>query len=208
MTAFILWVLLLAILLYWPVSNLIWTFSVRRKQKKLKQELGEGLTLEQGAALTELAGPPDFGASPKGPSGEQHQAPATDERPKVYRSQKSKPASSTEATNNVVKAAPKRAKPDAQPTAKPARKPRHKDKKTHDVAPQKSDSGAKTKARSGAKQNRRKERGNQAFEEVKPSRKGKARHTSKTKATNKNPAQRAKHKGGDARPFRKPSKRP
>ena len=39
MTAFILWILLLAILLFWPVSNLIWTFSVRRKQKKLGQEL-------------------------------------------------------------------------------------------------------------------------------------------------------------------------
>ncbi len=41
MTALILWILLLAILLYWPVSNLIWTFSVRRKQKKLGQELSE-----------------------------------------------------------------------------------------------------------------------------------------------------------------------
>ena len=41
MTVFILWVLLLAVLLFWPVSNLIWTFSVRRKQKKLQMELGE-----------------------------------------------------------------------------------------------------------------------------------------------------------------------
>lgn len=47
MTAFLLWVLLLAVLLFWPVSNLIWTFSVRRKQKKLKQELSESEILAQ-----------------------------------------------------------------------------------------------------------------------------------------------------------------
>ena len=47
MTAFILWVLLLTALLFWPVSNLIWTFSVRRKQKKLKQELSEEEILAQ-----------------------------------------------------------------------------------------------------------------------------------------------------------------
>jgi hypothetical protein len=27
--------------MYWPVSNLIWTVSVRRKQKKLQTELSE-----------------------------------------------------------------------------------------------------------------------------------------------------------------------
>lgn len=47
MTVFILWVLLLAVLLFWPVSNLIWTFSVRRKQRKLKMELGEEEILAQ-----------------------------------------------------------------------------------------------------------------------------------------------------------------
>ena len=41
MLNFWLWVLLLAALLFWPVSNLIWTVSVRRKQKKLKVELTE-----------------------------------------------------------------------------------------------------------------------------------------------------------------------
>ncbi len=47
MTALILWILLLAILLFWPVSNLIWTFSVRRKRKKLGQELSEEEILAQ-----------------------------------------------------------------------------------------------------------------------------------------------------------------
>ena len=47
MTAFIMWVVLLAALLFWPVSKLIWTFSVRRKQKKLNQELNEDEILAQ-----------------------------------------------------------------------------------------------------------------------------------------------------------------
>lgn len=33
------WVLVLAALLSWPVSNLIWVISVRRLQRKLKREL-------------------------------------------------------------------------------------------------------------------------------------------------------------------------
>jgi len=41
MIVFILWVLLLTVLMFWPVSNLIWTVSVRRKQKKLQTELSE-----------------------------------------------------------------------------------------------------------------------------------------------------------------------
>ena len=47
MINFLLWVFLLAVLLFWPVSRLIWTFSVRRKQRKLKQELDEQETLAQ-----------------------------------------------------------------------------------------------------------------------------------------------------------------
>lgn len=41
MLSFVLWVLLLAALLFWPVSNLVWTLSVRRKQRKLGQQLDE-----------------------------------------------------------------------------------------------------------------------------------------------------------------------
>ena len=47
MVTFLFWVLLLAILLFWPVSRLIWTFSVRRKQRKLKKELDEQETQAQ-----------------------------------------------------------------------------------------------------------------------------------------------------------------
>lgn len=47
MLVFWFWVLLLAALLFWPVSNLIWTLSVRRKQRKLKQELKQQEILAQ-----------------------------------------------------------------------------------------------------------------------------------------------------------------
>ena len=47
MLTLVLWIVLLTAALFWPVSNLIWTFSVRRKQRKLKQELDEQETLAQ-----------------------------------------------------------------------------------------------------------------------------------------------------------------
>ena len=47
MLVFWFWVLLLAALLFWPVSNLIWTLSVRRKQRKLKKELDDQEILAQ-----------------------------------------------------------------------------------------------------------------------------------------------------------------
>ncbi len=41
MLNFILWVLLLAALLFWPMSKLVWMLSVRRLQRKLARELDE-----------------------------------------------------------------------------------------------------------------------------------------------------------------------
>ncbi len=41
MLNFILWVVLLAALLFWPMSKLILVLSVRRLQRKLARELGE-----------------------------------------------------------------------------------------------------------------------------------------------------------------------
>jgi hypothetical protein len=41
MQTFILWVLLLAALLFWPMSKLIWVMSVRRLQRKLDRQLDE-----------------------------------------------------------------------------------------------------------------------------------------------------------------------
>lgn len=41
MLNFIVWVVLLAALLFWPMSKLIWVMSVRRLQRKLARELHE-----------------------------------------------------------------------------------------------------------------------------------------------------------------------
>lgn len=41
MLNFIIWVLLLAALLFWPMSKLIWVLSVRRLQRKLERALDE-----------------------------------------------------------------------------------------------------------------------------------------------------------------------
>jgi hypothetical protein len=41
MLNFALWVLLLAVLLFWPMSKLIFVFSVRRLQRKLARPLDE-----------------------------------------------------------------------------------------------------------------------------------------------------------------------
>ena len=39
--SFIIWVIALAALLFYPVSKLIWVFSVRRLQRKLDRELSD-----------------------------------------------------------------------------------------------------------------------------------------------------------------------
>ncbi len=41
MSNFILWILVLAALLFWPMSKLVWVLSVRRLQRKLSRPLDE-----------------------------------------------------------------------------------------------------------------------------------------------------------------------
>ena len=41
MLMFIVWVVLLAALLFWPMSKLIWVLSVRRLQRKLERDLDQ-----------------------------------------------------------------------------------------------------------------------------------------------------------------------
>ena len=41
MLNFLIWMLLLAALLFWPMSKLIWVLSVRRLQRKLDRDLTE-----------------------------------------------------------------------------------------------------------------------------------------------------------------------
>ena len=47
MLNFILWVLVLAALLFWPMSKLVWVLSVRRLERRTKRRLGEDERLGQ-----------------------------------------------------------------------------------------------------------------------------------------------------------------
>lgn len=44
---FTIWVLLLAAFLFWPASNLVWTLSVRRLERKLGRKLSDRELQEQ-----------------------------------------------------------------------------------------------------------------------------------------------------------------
>ena len=44
MVNFLIWVLILAALLFWPVSKLVWVLSVRRLQRKLDKQLSRFLS--------------------------------------------------------------------------------------------------------------------------------------------------------------------
>ncbi|MEL6647367.1 MAG: DEAD/DEAH box helicase [Pseudomonadota bacterium] len=173
----------------------------------MKQELGEGLAVEQGAQLTELAGLPDFDASPKGPQGEPRPADVPGERYKGQRHGRSKPVPPrVSAETETSKPKPKRSKPDVPPPEKAARPPKKQHKKSKDAAPKTSTGGMEPKPKPG----KRRHQDKQGFEERNPSRSGKARHTSKTKSTAKTKSStlRKQGKGGDTRPLRKPSRRP
>lgn len=47
MLNFVLWVVILAALLFWPMSKLIWVLSVRRLQRKLARELDQNEIADQ-----------------------------------------------------------------------------------------------------------------------------------------------------------------
>mgnify|MGYP001813652211 CR=1 FL=1 len=175
----------------------------------MKKELGEGLTIEQGAALTELAGIPDFDASPKGPPAESQPAHASVDQPKTRSDKRSKPAHKREHTDPTAKPAPKRAKSKAQPPEKTARKHRNKYKRPHDAAPTKQSDGTEPKAKPSPKPGKRQNRDKDVLDTSRSLRAGKARHTSKAKAKAKDEqhSRREHGKGGEARPFRKPTRK-
>lgn len=165
----------------------------------MKEELGEGLAIEQGANLTELPGVPDFDASPKGPPADSQPAQALADRPKSRPEKRSKPAHK----RDHAAPAAKPAKAKAQPPEKAAPKP----KTPQDAAPKKqgSSTGPKTKPAPNAGQ--KPKRNKAALDTSKSLRPGKARHTSKTKARDGQPPRSARGKGGEARPFRKPPRK-
>lgn len=145
----------------------------------MKQELGPEMSLEQGAALTELSGAPDFDASPKGPPADtswtgkppQKRKPRTEDKPKAPHK-------------------PKQAKDEGRKPSKPKK----------DKAPEKRGEKPPFKGKPPSKPKESKRRPD-AADTSKSLRSGKVRHTSKGKGP-----QSRTGKGGDARPFRKRSK--
>lgn len=167
----------------------------------MKRELGEGLALEQGAALTELDGLPDFNASPKGPPS------APSDRTEAPKQQKDR-------LGNAARRAPRgkplqadgKAAPDpttslSKPHAKKPRPHANRDKRKRHAAP---GDDAKTAGKEGKQGERKKH----AADTSKSLRAGKrARPGSKHKPGTTKPPRRKSDKGGDAVPFRKPSKK-
>ncbi|MDA7428938.1 DEAD/DEAH box helicase [Primorskyibacter aestuariivivens] len=173
----------------------------------MKQELGEGLAIEQGAALTELAGLPDFDASPKGPPAESRPTQSSAEQPKNRSDKRAKPAQKRDHAGATAKPAPKPATSKPQGSEKPARKHKTKDKSSPGAASKQQVDGTAPKAKPGTKPAKRQGRDKNALDTSNSLRAGKARHVSKGKTKDEKPSRRAYGKGGDARPFRKPSKK-
>ena len=173
----------------------------------MKQELGEGLAMEQGATLTELAGPPDFDASPKGPPADPRPSQRPHGRPRMHADVGSKRRKSPEEEEKITKAAPGRAKPKTKPPEKAAHSNRGKDKRPKDAAPKKQSDGTEPKAKASRKPARQQNRDRDALNKSKALRSGKARHASKAKAQDGESSRSKQGKGGDARPFRESSKK-
>ncbi len=179
----------------------------------MTQELGPEMVMEQGAKLTQLPGLPDFDASPKGPPAAAHMPAAPAPAHKPHKGKPAKPAQTSDGADQTDKPAKQphkhKGKPPAKPAAQPARseKPAHsksnkKPKPTHGKAKpsQPKTDGPKTKPQSAPGDKKRQKPDNSASDPGKSLGGRKQRHKSKHKTS-------AKAQSGEARPFRKPSKR-
>lgn len=173
----------------------------------MKQELGGDLALEQGAALTELEGVPDFDASPKGPPA----APGNRQDAPKYRKEPSgkgkKPKPQANRAGDKSKAPPKPKKGNDKPHTKPLRPSASPAKKPQGTAPKAAHGGTKQTAKPVSKDSKPDKRRNDAADTSKSLRTGKPRPTSKPKAKSSEQPRLKRMKGGDAKPFRRPSKK-
>ena len=173
----------------------------------MRQELGQDLELEQDARLTQLVGVPDFDASPKGPPAASHSAGRS---AKPYPSRTDEPSRGAEA----AKPRPKKSSVEAKrpkTTAKPAA-PSPKPQKGNDQSPPRKDrkpkarrDDGKTSQKPAVEDTQRSPRKKQALDPSEPLGARKSRH--KTKSAKSSKSRSGTGKGGDARPFRKPTKR-
>ncbi|SHH27702.1 ATP-dependent RNA helicase DeaD [Cognatiyoonia sediminum] len=175
----------------------------------MKQELGPDLNLEQGAALTELTGKPDFEGSPKGPPADARPPRDGKRGPKPQSFDKPKSAKRPQKPKDDAPVASKPKADVSKMTKKPSDKPASKAKPKHSKPPA---SKPKSEGRSAAPSTKStdKKRQKKPFNASDPSKSlgpRKARHKGKGKGAGAPTAKSGRGKGGDARPFRKPSKR-
>ena len=167
----------------------------------MKQELGEGLDVENGVALTELAGLPDFQTSPKGPPAGPKSKQASADSPKKRSDKRPRPARKEDHAETTAKPVKSKAKP----PEKTAREPKGKDKGPQATAPKKQ--VASTEPKAGPKPGKRKSKGKDALDTSQSKRTGKSRHRLTGKASRAQSSRRASGKGGESGPFRKPTKK-
>ncbi|CUK05725.1 DEAD-box ATP-dependent RNA helicase CshA [Ruegeria denitrificans] len=175
----------------------------------MKQELGAELTIEQGATLTELAGTPDFDASPKGPpaapysSGDaaKYRGPRSGKPPKAARGSEH----SDQDTQNAFARPKGKGKPAESTSKKRASKDKSKQGKALQAQP--TSELAKAKPQPATADEKQQKRDKNASDPSKPLRARKALQKTNNKASNAPRSKNKNGKGGEARPFRKPSKR-
>lgn len=175
----------------------------------MKQELGAELTLEQGATLTELVGAPDFDASPKGPPAAPHSSDDAAKNRGPRAGKPSKAARGSERTDQDAQIASQRPKAKGKSAASTASRQASKDKPKQDKAldRQPTNDHGKAKLQPAARDKKRQKREKKASDPSKSLRSPKARQKANHKDSNAPRAKSRNGKGGEARPFRKPSKR-
>ena len=174
----------------------------------MKEELGEGLALEQGAALTELEGVPDFASSPQGPPAEPRRKDAPKGRDKAPSQDREKPAHRKGKKDGAAETEQSRSKPKAEGKKKPPRKDQTREKAPRGEAPKKKSAPSEGKPKAVHKSNKPQKRHENAADASKSLRAEKSgKKPQKSKSKRPEAPQRARAKGGEARPFRKPSKK-
>lgn len=175
----------------------------------MKQELGAGLIIEQGATLTELVGTPNFDASPKGPPAAPHSSDEPARSRGLDSGKPSKAAHSIERSDQDVRTASERPISKGKTAARTSNRQASEEKKKQDSALQARPTRERGKAKPQpvARDKKRQKQDKNASDTSKSLKAQKARFRADTKDSKAPRSKSRNSKGGEARPFRKPSKR-
>ncbi|MEM7733625.1 MAG: DEAD/DEAH box helicase [Pseudomonadota bacterium] len=176
----------------------------------MKQELGPEMDIEQGARLTELPGKPDLDASPKGPPADhdrprhpdQKRKPREDKAGDKKKDRKPKPSKPDHATKADAPKPAKSKLPQGKPDKWKADKPKPDNSKPGKSKPPKS------KPKGEKPTEKRPQRIKGAADPSQPIGARKARHKASKPGDAPARVKTRAGKGGDAKPFRKPKRKP